>query len=77
MRSPCTLLFSSLNKPSSFSLSSQEMHSSSLITFVALLWTPSKSSAIFPLLEAPDLVAILQMVPQNGRIEGTSRPSPC
>ena len=44
MRSPQSLLFSKLKKPSSLNLSSQESCSSPLIVFVALLWTHSKSS---------------------------------
>lgn len=47
MRSPCSLLFSGLNKPASFSLPPQERFSSSLIIFLALLWTLSKSSIFF------------------------------
>ena len=47
MRSPLSLLFSRLNSPSSFSLSSQERCSSPLIIFVALLWTHSNRSTSF------------------------------
>ena len=47
MRSPWSLLFSKLNKPSSLNLSSEERRSSPLIILVALLWTRSKSSTSF------------------------------
>jgi len=47
MRPACSLLFSRLDKPSSFSVSSQERCSSLLIIFMALLWTLSKSSTSF------------------------------
>ena len=47
MRSPLSLLFSKLSKPSSLSLSSEGQFSSSLIIFVALLWTLSNSSTSF------------------------------
>lgn len=39
MRSPLSLLFSKVKRPNSLSVSSQGRFSSSLITFVTLLWT--------------------------------------
>jgi len=47
MRSPCSLLFSRLNNPTSFSLSSQERCFGSWIIFVALLWVHFKNSTSF------------------------------
>ena len=47
MRSPQSLLFSKINKPSSLNISSQERCSSPLTILVALLWTRSKSSMSF------------------------------
>ena len=44
MKPPHSLLFSRLNKPSTFNLSLQERCSSPLIILVALLWTLSNSS---------------------------------
>ena len=47
MRSPQSLLFSRLNKPSSLRLSSKERCSSPLSTIMSLLWTRSNSSTSF------------------------------
>ena len=77
MRSPQSLLFSKLNKPSSLNLSSLERCSGALIISVPLLWTHSKSSTSF-----------LYWVPRPGRSipggasqelnrGGQSPPSPC
>ena len=49
MRSPQSLLFSMLNKPSSLNLSSEERCSSPLIILVFLLWNLSKSSVFLVL----------------------------
>lgn len=45
--SPLNVFFSGLNKASSFSLSSQVMHSKPLIILVTLSWTRSSSSTSF------------------------------
>ena len=67
MRSPGSLLFSRLNKPSSFSLSSQEKCSSPLIIFIAILWTRSKSPT--SVLRAPNLNTVFQPGSHKGRVE--------
>ena len=66
MGSLWNLLFSSLNKPSSLSLSSLERCSSPLITFAALLWTCSnKQIPTLLVLGTPGLDTLLQMGPHR------------
>ena len=67
-----SLLFSKLSKPSSLSLSSEGQFSSSLIIFVALLWTLSNSSTS----GAQDLDVVLQMGPHEGRVQRDNPPWP-
>ena len=68
MRSPYSVLFSRLNKPSSLCQSSQGRCSSLLIIFVALHWTLPNSSVLLAL-GIPDLDIILQMGLHESRVE--------
>ena len=70
VRCPQSLLCCKLNKPKSFSLSSQERCSSPLIILMALLWTHSSSSTSFLYWGSPDLDAILQTGPHKERTKG-------
>jgi len=70
VRSPWSLLFSRLNKPTSLSLSSPDWCSSPLSS----LWPSSRLTPTAPLvLGAPDLDAVLQVAgPHEGKAEGDS-----
>ena len=76
-RSPRSLLFYKLNKPSSLNLSSQERCCSPLTILVALLWTRSKSSMSFVYRGPRPGRSTADGASQEPRKGAQSPPSPC
>jgi len=73
MRSSHSLLFSRLNKPSSFSLISKERCFSPWNILVALLWTLSKSSAPFLCWGPKAWMHYSRWGSHEGRVEGDNQ----
>jgi len=72
MRSPQNFLFSRLNKPTSYSLSSQGRCYNPLSTFVALLQTLSNSSPSFLYWRPQTWMQYSSWGPHEGRVEGNN-----